>query len=80
MNIVKIAVFVFTSALSLGTVHAHGGEEEPAINEAPNCEALKEMDSAGMGMDDPVMQAMMQQCENDSEGTESHDDDHGGHH
>ena len=44
------------------TVLAHDPSKHAATKEKPNCEAMHKMDSSDMDMNDPIMQAMMQQC------------------
>jgi hypothetical protein len=43
-------------------VIAHDPSKHAATKEKPNCEAMHKMDLSSMDMNDPVVQAMMQQC------------------
>tara|TARA_R110000823_G_scaffold41495_20_gene109393 strand:+ start:340 stop:636 length:297 start_codon:yes stop_codon:yes gene_type:complete len=54
------------AALSVAfSVQAHDPKEHMKDAENPNCAAIKNMDHSKMDMNDPVMQAMMQQCMKD---------------
>jgi hypothetical protein len=60
-------VMLTSSALWLSSVYAH----DPAMHkkenaEKPKCEAIKNMDTSTMDMNDPIMQAMMKQCSESS--------------
>ena len=49
---------LFISTLSI----AHDPSKHTANKQKPNCQAMHEMDSSTMDMNDPVTQAMMKQC------------------
>ena len=44
------------------SAQAHDPKEHMKDAENPNCAAMKDMDHSKMDMNDPVMQAMMKQC------------------
>lgn len=44
------------------SAQAHDPKEHMKVAEKPDCAAMKNMDHKNMDMNDPVMQAMMQQC------------------
>jgi hypothetical protein len=76
---------IFTSILTFSTLvfslsaHAHDPKEHMQNAEKPDCAAMKNMDNSKMDMNDPVMQAMMEQCAQDShkdQKSESNYDDH----
>jgi hypothetical protein len=50
------------SVLFSGAASAHDPSQHAATKEKPKCEAMHKMDSSTMDINDPVMQAMMQQC------------------
>lgn len=66
---------------------AHEPEKHASDAEAPDCAAMMDMNAEEMDQDDPVVQAMMEQCRghmdamdhgNGSDGTSDHADRHGG--
>ncbi len=64
----KIALTGIALLLVSSTVFAHDRSKHKGKQEAPDCEAMKDMDH--MDKMDPVMMAMMEQC------SDEHDDDH----
>lgn len=63
MKFHTLPYFVVLPALMLAlSAQAHNPEEHINKGQAPNCEAMKDMDHSKMDMNDPVMQAMMQKC------------------
>ena len=79
----KIHLRFVTACLALflaGAAYAHDPSEHAHEQEAPNCAAMKDMKH--MDMDDPVMIAMMRQCEDHHEDKHGHEEGgkaHGGH-
>ncbi len=63
-----IALACLGLLLVSGTATAHDRSKHKSKQEAPDCEAMKDMDH--MDKMDPVMMAMMEQC------GDEHDDDH----
>ncbi|MEQ8483982.1 MAG: hypothetical protein RIB46_06435 [Pseudomonadales bacterium] len=57
-----IALSTIPALLVSLSVAAHEPEKHAEGAQAPDCAAMKDMDSATMDKDDPVMQAMMEQC------------------
>lgn len=63
MNTKTIYTAITVVLLFISTMaNAHDPSKHAATKEKPNCEAMHQMDSANMDMNDPVMQAMMKQC------------------
>lgn len=62
-----ILAIVTSSVLLLSTAYAHDPSQHKKENaEKPKCEAIKNMDTSTMDMNDPIMQAMMKQCSESS--------------
>lgn len=63
MKIRKFAIIIGCAALSSAlSAQAHDPKEHMKDAEKPDCTAMDSMDHSKMDMNDPVMQAMMQQC------------------
>ncbi len=60
--------------LMIAPVFAHDPAEHAMTAEAPDCDAMKNMDHSKMDMNDPVMQALMKKCSTKSADMDSHKD------
>jgi len=88
--IAPVLLLTILSGLSVSTI-AHSPEMHKKANaEKPKCEGMHNMDHGNMDMNDPVMMAMMKQCEsttddhhdekhNKKDKKDKHSDDHGDH-
>ncbi|MFT5420453.1 MAG: hypothetical protein ACI9D5_001202 [Candidatus Endobugula sp.] len=57
-------VMLTSSALWLSSVYAHDPAMHKKANaEKPKCEAMGNMDNSTMDKNDPIMMAMMEQCQ-----------------
>jgi len=66
MNMKTLATIIVFSTLGIAfSAQAHEPKEHMKDAEKPDCTAMKNMDHSKMDMNDPVMQAMMQQCMKD---------------
>lgn len=66
MNMKTLATVIVLSTLGIAlSAQAHDPKEHMKDAEKPDCAAMKNMDHSKMDMNDPVMQAMMQQCMKD---------------
>lgn len=75
MKLSSLSVVLAMSTLILAfAVEAHDTEEHMEKVDKPNCAALKDMDHAKMDMNDPVMQAMIQQCARKTDESHEHDE------
>ncbi len=68
----KLMVMVLALFVSMSST-AHDPKEHAKTSEAPNCQALADMDHEKMDMDDPVMKAMLAKCK---EAMPEHGDEH----
>jgi hypothetical protein len=76
MKIQHFAKIIGFAALGIAfSAQAHDPKEHMKDAEDPNCAAMKTMDHSKMDMNDPVMQAMMEQCTEDMHHNESEKDD-----
>ena len=65
MNMKTLATVIVFSTLGIAfSAQAHEPKEHMKDAQKPDCTAMKNMDHNKMDMNDPVMQAMMQQCKN----------------
>ena len=71
----KLMAVILTFLVS-GSSSAHDPKEHAKTNEAPNCQALTDMDHEKANMDDPVMKAMFLKCQEVvSEHSDGNDED-----
>lgn len=81
MKLKFLSPVIVLAALAVAfSAFAHDPKEHMKNAENPNCAAMKDMDHSKMDTNDPVMQAMMKQCMNEThrgEGDHSkgHNDD-----
>ncbi|MEH6445394.1 MAG: hypothetical protein V7784_15980 [Oceanospirillaceae bacterium] len=77
--LIRILTVVTAMSLTLAVTvsHAHSAAQHKQKNaEKPNCLAMKKMDHSKIDKNDPVMQAMMQQCmHTDEHEAEQHNSD-----
>ncbi len=71
----KALLLLLTLGLSF-TVFAHDPSEHMKENVKPNCKAMDKMEKKEGAENDPVMQAMMQQCANQEATQSQHNHDH----
>ncbi|MFT5707269.1 MAG: biopolymer transport protein ExbD [Oceanospirillaceae bacterium] len=56
-------VTAMSLTLAVNVTHAHSASQHKKEKaEKPNCLAMKKMDQSKIDKNDPIMQAMMQQC------------------
>ena len=66
MKTKRFTPIIAIAALGIAfSAQAHDPKEHMTDAEKPDCTAMKNMDHSEMDMNDPVMQAMMQQCMKD---------------
>ena len=75
MNIKRALGLSVAAMIWASATQAHDPSEHQGAAESPDCEKMKELDHSKMDMNDPVMQAMMEQCakanhQHDSTGAE----------
>ncbi len=58
------------------SVIAHDPSLHEKEGESPNCAAFENMDHSTMDIDDPIMQAMIRQCDQYSHGNTKHKNHH----
>ena len=65
-----ILTIAFSTLVVSAIANAHAPEEHMKEAQSPDCAAMSGMDKGKMDMDDPVMQAMMKQCMNNTDESE----------
>ncbi len=73
----KLAAYFISSLVFINASYAHEASKHKSKNgEKPKCAAMKNMDHSKMDENDPIMQAMMQQCMGDHHSDVENKDDH----
>lgn len=75
-----ISLAAIPALLLAVAAEAHDPAEHMKNGESPDCAAMHDMDHSKMDMNDPVMQAMMQQCAEDAHQHEADSTEHGSQH